>query len=399
MKKITFLMLALFATMCQSAFAQSYPQANDKGYLYNIQAKKFINADAEMGDEGVLFTIVFEANYEGGWNKNGNVFNDPAGRSFYAVRFTTDFTDAERDNKVTMLSCRANDVITATKVNGYGVFPLYDVTDKGLLIFCFYNKDNADFYSPGKCLSYDADGKLVFVDEEQATYWKFMSEAEYKELKGENGGEGEGEGGNETDPYTGEGYTDLTADMFKLWDDAINPTTGEATACSFVIGEESDAPYGNTSVLCDQYADLSSYEKLIVVVSSDSPRFFMNMEASKEDGGAYNSDESLSKRLEMPKAGQWPEKYYTIDGNIYTIDLKAIVTDKGFAHLHAIKASAWNTKTVVTKMVLYKDPTATSIAEVHEKTTTSAIYNLSGQRLNQLQKGINIVGGKRIWVK
>ena len=44
---------------------------------------------------------------------------------------------------------------------------------------------------------------------------------------------------------------------------------------------------------------------------------------------------------------------------------------------------------------------ATSIMELTEKTeaTEGVIYNLAGQRLNSLQRGINIIGGKKVLVK
>lgn len=47
------------------------------------------------------------------------------------------------------------------------------------------------------------------------------------------------------------------------------------------------------------------------------------------------------------------------------------------------------------------DEDATGITELTEKTesTEGAIYNLQGQRVNSLQRGINIVGGKKVLVK
>ncbi len=46
------------------------------------------------------------------------------------------------------------------------------------------------------------------------------------------------------------------------------------------------------------------------------------------------------------------------------------------------------------------DETATGIRSmVTEKQTSDAIYNLQGVRLDKLQKGLNIVDGKKIYVK
>ena len=322
-----------------------------------------------MADDGVKFTIVGEEAYEGGWSKNGNDFTDAAGRTFQTVRFTTAFTDPERDNQTTMLSCRADDHLTATKVYGYGVFPIYYVEGKGLLIFCFYNKDSHDFYAPGKCLSYDANGNLVFVDEKDATFWKFVSQEEYNKMKGID---------DETsNDYTGPGYSNLEASMFRHWDDAVNPTKSEDVACEYHIDEPAITVYGDANLPYLNYADLSEYDKLIVVVTSDNPRMYFN----KVDGGKYNaSDEAASGRIEITPAGGWAQKYFTVDNGVWTVDLKKIVED-------------------VSKMVLFKD-TATRISAVTEQTTTdNIIYNLAGQQQKTLRKGLNIVGGKKLFVK
>ena len=369
---------------------KTYPEDGDKGYLYNLQAKKFINADAVMDNEGVKFTIVGEDTYEGGWSKNGNEFVDAAGRTFPAVRFTTAFTDPERDNKSTMLSCRADNELTATKVYGYGVFPMYYVEGKGLLIYCFYNKDSQDFYAPGKCLSYDANGKLIFVDESEATYWKFVSQEEYNKLTGQDV--------DPVDDYTGPGYSNLEASMFRHWDDAVNPTTSEAVACEYHIDEPAITVYGDANLTYLNFADLSDYDKLIVVVTSDNPRIYFN----KVDGGKYNAnDEAASGRIEVTTAGGWAQRYFTVEDDVWTIDLAAIVRDKGYARLNGIKGPTYDSTVTVSHMVLYKSPT-TGIEEQMANGKWSdgkSIYNLSGQRLNGLQRGFNIVGGKRIYVK
>lgn len=45
------------------------------------------------------------------------------------------------------------------------------------------------------------------------------------------------------------------------------------------------------------------------------------------------------------------------------------------------------------------NPSATAIKNVNTTSSSSVIYNLAGQRLSQLQKGINIVDGKKLFVK
>lgn len=167
----------------------------------------------------------------------------------------------------------------------------------------------------------------------------------------------ETEGGTDIeDPdadLTGEGYTDLLPSMFRQWDDAVNPTTSSDVACEYHIDEPAITVYGDASLPYLNYADLSDYEKLIVVVTSDTPRMYFN----KVDGGKYDaSNEAASGRIEITPAGGWAEKYYTVENGRWTIDLKQMVADKGYARLNGIKGPTYDTPVTVSKMVLYKTP-------------------------------------------
>jgi len=144
--------------------------------------------------------------------------------------------------------------------------------------------------------------------------------------------------------------TPLTADMFKAWDSPTEPTTSSAVGCSFVLNESTGLPYGDGNVYYLNYADLSAYVKLIVTVSEGTPRFLFNRTI---DNGAYNADESQSLLLEIPKSGEWTDRFWTSEGNVYTVDLAKIVEEKGFAHLNCIKGANWANVTV-TSMVLVK---------------------------------------------
>ena len=135
-------------------------------------------------------------------------------------------------------------------------------------------------------------------------------------------------------------------------------STGTAD-CAWVIGESTGLPYGDGSVI--NYADLSSYTKLIVTVTEGTPRFLLNRDV---DEGQWNADESQSHLIEYPKSGGWSEKYFTQDGDVYTVDLKQIVKDKGFAHLHAIKGANWANITVES-MILEKAGNAAQVGWVN----------------------------------
>lgn len=110
--------------------------------------------------------------------------------------------------------------------------------------------------------------------------------------------------------------------------------------------------YGDASVI--NYADLSNYTKLIVVAKDGTPRFLLNRDIAD---GQFNADESQSHLIEYPKDGTWVDKYFSKAAGdnegetVYTVDLKAIAKDKGFAHLHAIKGANWANVTVTSMMV------------------------------------------------
>ena len=130
-------------------------------------------------------------------------------------------------------------------------------------------------------------------------------------------------------------------------------STGEAE-CAWVLNEGTGLPYGDGSVI--NRADLSAYSKLIVTVTDGTPRFLFNRDVAE---GQWNADESQSHLIEYPKSG-WSEKYFSVEGNVYTVDLKQIAKDKGYVHLHAIKGANWANVTVES-MMLEKAGKATQV--------------------------------------
>ena len=134
-------------------------------------------------------------------------------------------------------------------------------------------------------------------------------------------------------------------------------STGTAD-CAWVIGEPSGLPYGDGSVI--NRADLSSYSKLVVTVSAGTPRFLLNRDV---DEGQWSDNEAESHLIDNTKGG-WSSKYFSQDGDVYTVDLKQIVKDKGYAHLHAIKGANWADVTVES-MVLEKAGNAAQVGWVN----------------------------------
>lgn len=134
-------------------------------------------------------------------------------------------------------------------------------------------------------------------------------------------------------------------------------STGTAD-CAWVIGEPSGLPYGDGSVI--NRADLSSYSKLVVTVADGTPRFLLNRDV---DEGQWSDNEAESHLIDNTKGG-WSSKYFSQDGNVYTVDLKQLVKDKGYAHLHAIKGANWADVTVES-MVLEKAGNAAQVGWVN----------------------------------
>ena len=136
--------------------------------------------------------------------------------------------------------------------------------------------------------------------------------------------------------------TPLTPDMFFSWDgwDENAQKIGPSENCLYELGVSSGQPYGDSRVI--DYADLSLYSKLILTVSEGTPRFLFNRDM---DEGQWNEIESESHLIDNTKNG-WSAKYFSQDGETFTVDLKLMVKEKGFAHLHAIKGANWANVTV-----------------------------------------------------
>jgi len=154
------------------------------------------------------------------------------------------------------------------------------------------------------------------------------------------------------------GYVKLTADMFKEWDDAINPTSGSSTFCFYVLNETKDQPYGDGSVSWKKFADLSEYNKLQIVAYSGVPRICMNRLTAD---GQIASKKEDSKMLDINSNNgiTWAtEAYCSKDGKVFTIDLNSIIDDYGYARLNCIK-NQWGDPLVVTDLLLYQAQTVT----------------------------------------
>ena len=120
----------------------------------------------------------------------------------------------------------------------------------------------------------------------------------------------------------------LTADMMFEWDGwgADAQKKGDTpAACAFEMGKPTGLAYGDNSVV--NYADLSAYASLEITFSAGTPRPMLNRD---QNDGQWNADEANSHLIEYPKGGEgtWSGKYFKLDGNVLTVDLKQLVADK-----------------------------------------------------------------------
>jgi hypothetical protein len=173
------------------------------------------------------------------------------------------------------------------------------------------------------------------------------------------------------------GYANLTADMFMTHaSTAAGAAVTAKAGCSYEINVASGQPYGDSSVGELNWADFTPYEKFFILTSGDiKPRLCMNR---LENGGQQAETQADSKMLDINpnNAYTWStEKYQTIDGNKYTIDLTSIVTDYNFARLHAIKKQGWGAGVCVTDMLLYAAKSK-AVVDAAGYATFSSIMNV-----------------------
>lgn len=144
---------------------------------------------------------------------------------------------------------------------------------------------------------------------------------------------------------------------FYSWDgwDGNAAKVAEAE-CQWGVGTSTGNVYGDMSVI--NYADVTLYSKLILTVSEGTPRVLFNR---LKDEGQVGPTLEESFLIDIPNGAWCTSKYQTVEGNVYTYDIKAIVKDYGFAHLHAIKASAYGAVVTVESAELVREGKAQQV--------------------------------------
>ena len=185
-----------------------------------------------------------------------------------------------------------------------------------------------------------------------------------------------------------DGFTKLTTDMYKTWDDNVKPTTGTSAGCAYALFESTGQPYGDGNVYFKNFADISDFDKLYVLIAAGQARIQMNRET---DGGTTHVLTSDAALTEVDFATAKAK-----DGVIEGFD---------FVHLNAIKDN-WG-KVAVTDMLLYRTLTVgdskyatygslSKTAKLNDVTAYAA--KLSGNKL-VLTPVTNVSAGKGVIVE
>ena len=175
MRKIKFLLAALFALIGMSAFA-ALPEAGQKGFLYNLGSGQYITADATLGATAVEFTIEIK-------EKDASATPSVEGAKF--MRFKT--ADA---NYLTFYQ------EPAAMSTYYGQL-IVKSTEKGLLITHPYPNDQGPSWITAGSYLQVVDGALATTALDEANegaYWFFGTEEELAEFLAQQQAEEEADG-------------------------------------------------------------------------------------------------------------------------------------------------------------------------------------------------------------
>lgn len=153
------------------------------------------------------------------------------------------------------------------------------------------------------------------------------------------------------------GGTNLDASLYHLWTtpDKDAEQKEDPTYPAVNLNSSTGLPYGDGNVGYLNYANLSSYDKLVVVAKDGEPRFCFNR---LTDGGTVD--------VEFPRDKETGWETVVDNGNgykTYIVNLAAIVEAKGYAHLICIKGANYANTTITKMFILKADESISSVDE------------------------------------
>lgn len=180
-------------------------------------------------------------------------------------------------------------------------------------------------------------------------------------------------------PVRGDGVYDLTKEMFLKWNEhSANARAIETLPYSaYDVNKSSGLPYGDGNVNWLCYADLSGYDKLVVIANSGAPRFCFNRTVDNAQDTGDTEGYEKTNFIDIP-GKQWGTSFFETvdeDNHRYIIDLKAMTADRGFAHLHSIKGANWNDVYVAGMYLVKGDVALPTYLGANENVLQAAIAN------------------------
>ena len=441
MKKIILLLATMFAVI-GSAFA-AVPDLNDVGYLYNKATGKLINASAKMDDLGVAFVIGDKKDCGDSFGSDDGTINE-AGYTY--LRFKMDGTGDYMRMTSSGVVCSST---------GYHKWAVMD-TDKGLVIRCIYTSTQSNnaldpFAKQGYYLTPADDGTLALVETPtEASYWQYMDQATWEQLPAVveylkqkdqdeaavikatqdalaamNDGAGVKVGDDITFLLKNPNFTDGGAEWtvnngkiekkgssdnpvitaYNYTFDISQTIKGLPAGWYKVKAQAFSRPTSNQGSL-DLVAAATELENNCVLYGNNVEVYVKQLtdEYLTEAGsGTWSSHTTDGGIIYLPNNGSAFSDAFT--RGMYENELDCSVGTDG-----VLKVGIKNTKSPSSQGETYcgydnfrliylgEDP-ATGISAVSKKVPAKTIFNAAGQQLKSLQKGLNIVDGKKIMVK
>ena len=345
------------------------PENGAVGYLYNPDAKTFIFGDVEgadgmmhatTGETGMKFTVIIESDgkfrFETGLIQSKDTNNGGA--------------NANKATRLSRCENNAENRITTTEYNGWSKWELKAVEGKGFRLANNYAGTGSDF-AKGCCISIAEDGTLTLLPEADAPYWVFVDEETYAKLVP----------ASEPEPVV------VTFDFNKSSHatSSNSSTDGDITATETLIEEGvtlaiSPAEEGKTTPNRywgtnngPQLRMYSGYMKLTAPEGKAIVAIEINTNGKWSEKNAFNGKESAASAW----AGNCSEVAIDIAGNTQMNSIAVTLADADEA----------------------TEGLPTAISFANTKKAANVIFNVAGQQMKNLQKGLNIVGGKKVLVK
>lgn len=174
--------------------------------------------------------------------------------------------------------------------------------------------------------------------------------------------------------------------------------SGYATYCSEYPLDFSTAEGYSAWQVTGVGGDAITFEKVTGSVKGGTGLLLMGVPSAMVTLASVDSETELTTNLLIGTlAPTYVEanKYYGLSGQQFLkVNLGTVKAGKALLPANVV-VKAGNVRTL---SLVFVDPT-TGIAETKTMTNEDAIYNLAGQRISKAQRGVNIVGGKKVLVK